>query len=317
MLALRVWIGLGLVMAACAVIGFLIAPRSNQGLANEASVLSLAALAAVGIERLLELMWATLGSSVGGWWPLKPVVQAFATIETQTNELLGPILADAQNALKDARATAGDGSDKAKAIDGALATITADQAQFQKQLAAATSLARGSARMALLSKTSAGANESLSSIVGLAGDASAELQRRLGEAQQAIDVALTVAQSFSDNPARRIASILIGGSLGMIAAAFLGLNIFGAVLGADAGYLYAGLGVILTGFVIGLGSSPTHEVVKALQNYKEARGTTVEADLGATGGATDSTLNVSRGSQVRGMVRTPDGNQRIMLRGTQ
>ena len=317
MLALRVWIGLGLVMVACAVIGFVVAPRSNEGLADQASVLSLAALAAVGIERLLELMWATLGSSVGGWWPLKPVVQAFATIEAQTNELLGPIVADAQKALQAARAKAGDGSDTAKKIDAALATITADQAVFTKQLAAASSLAKGSERMALLAKASAGANESLSSIVGLAGDASADIQRRLAEAQQAIDVALTVAQSFSDNPARRIASILIGGSLGMIAAAFLGLNIFAAVLGADAGYLYAGLGVILTGFVIGLGSSPTHEVVKALQNYKEARGTTVEADLGATGGATDSTLNVSRGSQVRGMVRTPDGNQRIMLRGTQ
>jgi hypothetical protein len=315
MLTLRVWAGLGLLMAACAVIGFIVAPRSNAGLPDQASVLSLAAMAAVGIERLLELIWATLGSSLGGWWPLKPVVQAFSTVETQTNALLGPILTDTQNELQKAKVEVGKVNGDTSQIDAALAQITDGQTEFQKQLEAAQSLAPGSERLALLAKVAASANGALSSAVTTTGAISAEVQRRLSEAQQAIDVALTVAQSFSDNPARRIASILIGGSLGMLAAALLGLNIFSAVLGTQAGYLYAGLGVILTGFVIGLGSSPTHEVVKALQNYKEARGITVQADISPTSGSSAGSLTVTRGLAARDVDPQSTGSERIMLRG--
>ncbi|HEY7025722.1 MAG TPA: hypothetical protein VH371_12265 [Candidatus Limnocylindrales bacterium] len=317
MLTLRVWIGLGAFLVACAAVGFVVAPRSNAGIPDQASVLSLAAMVAVGIERLIELAWTTLGGTLGGWWPLKPVVDAFSTVETQTNALLGPILADTQKRLEEARAAAKAGTDKAKQVDAALADVKAGQVDLNKQLAVAQSLAPGSERLALLAGIATGANDSLTSALDLAGETSAEIQLRLAQAQQAVDVAMTVAQSFSDNPARRITSILVGGSLGMLAAAFLGLNIFAAVLGPDAGYLGAGLGVIVTGFIIGLGSSPTHEAVKALQNYKATKGTMVEADVSAKGGDPKTSLTVSRGVQIRGIAPQPDGTRRIMLRGTQ
>jgi hypothetical protein len=145
-----------------------------------------------------------------------------------------------------------------------------------KKFETAHKLAPGSERLALLAAISTDFSKLLKEATDLASKTSKEAQDAIKKSDEAIGLSMTVAESFTDNPARRVASILIGGGLGMIAAGFLGLNIFSAVLGAGANDLAAGLGVILTGFVIGLGSSPLHEVVKALQNYKESQGEMIE-----------------------------------------
>jgi len=285
-LSIRVFFVLAAFLVAAAVFGFVIAPRSNVGFADDAAVLAFAALVAVGIERILELTWTLLGQSrLGGWWPLKQLAEVFDTVEKESNALLGPLLAQTQDALKAAQKLPGVGADLVKQIDAALADLQTQKDTYQKKFDTAHKLAPGSERLALLAQISTDFSKLLTDAADAATKGTQEAKDAIKKSDEAIGLSMTVAESFTDNPARRVASILIGGGLGMIAAGFLGLNIFSAVLGAEAGYLAAGLGVILTGFVIGLGSSPVHEVVKALQNYKESHGEMIE-----TGGTGDGKI---------------------------
>lgn len=92
--------------------------------------------------------------------------------------------------------------------------------------------------------------------------------------------------SFTDNPARKLASLAIGALLGLAVAGFMGLNLFLAALDEPSD-LFAGVGgIMLTGIIIGFGANPTHEVIKALQGRKpstltpgSAPGTGVSADI--------------------------------------
>jgi hypothetical protein len=79
--------------------------------------------------------------------------------------------------------------------------------------------------------------------------------------------------TFKDNPARRLISIVIGAILGLVVAGFMRLDIVAAAGGIEFGNngLGNGLGVAITGLLVGLGSSPTHEAVRALQKYKESK----------------------------------------------
>ena len=75
MLSVRVFLVLAAFLVAAAILGLYIAPQSNVGFADDASVLAFAALVAVGIERILELTWTLLGQSGSaaggrsGSWP--------------------------------------------------------------------------------------------------------------------------------------------------------------------------------------------------------------------------------------------------------
>jgi hypothetical protein len=85
----------------------------------------------------------------------------------------------------------------------------------------------------------------------------------------------------NDNPARRLISILVGSFLGLLAAGILGLDLIGATLGenpwgtgADQPWLdhaLPNLGAAVTGLVMGLGATPTHELIKTLQETKKNR----------------------------------------------
>ena len=190
------------------------------------------------------------------------------------------------------------GSAELKRLDEALALVADQKAAYTKRLAAARQLAPSSERLALIAGISADVSAFLASAVDATEKGSAEVKKTISAVDETVGLAMSVAESFSDNPARRVASILIGGGLGMIAASFVGLNIFSSVLGAEAGYLAAGLGVILTGFVVGLGSSPFHEVVKALQNYKKSRAPSVDTTPGDPAAAVMTTN--SRSFKLRG-----------------
>lgn len=277
MLSVRVFLVLATFLVAAAAIGLYIAPQSNAGFADEASVLAFAALVAVGIERILELTWTLLGQSrLGGWWPLKQLAEVFDTVEKESNALLGPLVAQAEEALTAARKGLGAGEALAKQIDTALADLQTQKETYQKKFETAHKLAPGSERLALLAQISTDFSKLLTDATDVPDKAAQLAKDAIKKADEAVGLSMTVAESFTDNPARRVASILIGGGLGMIAAGFMGLNIFSAILGTEANGLAAGLGVIVTGFVIGLGSSPFHEVVKALQNYKESQGEMIE-----------------------------------------
>jgi hypothetical protein len=100
-------------------------------------------------------------------------------------------------------------------------------------------------------------------------DKSPELHRALKTAQASVDGMQNFLVSFKDNPGRRLISLFLGAIMGVIVAGAFGLDVFKAVLGG-AGQSNMGH-ILVTGVMVGLGSSPTHEVIRAIQEYKKSR----------------------------------------------
>jgi hypothetical protein len=98
---------------------------------------------------------------------------------------------------------------------------------------------------------------------------SEELRRALNTAKATIDGMQDFLASFKDNPGRRLISIFVGAMIGVIVAGAFGLDVFRAVLD-NQGTRNIGH-ILVTGVMIGLGSSPTHEVIRAIQEYKKNR----------------------------------------------
>lgn len=76
-----------------------------------------------------------------------------------------------------------------------------------------------------------------------------------------------VIASVSDNPGKRLLSLQLGALIGLFVAVLIPLDLFTAVLHPSE--RASVLGVVVTGIVMGLGSSPTHELIKSLQQYKD------------------------------------------------
>jgi len=79
--------------------------------------------------------------------------------------------------------------------------------------------------------------------------------------------------TFKDNPARRLFSICLGSLIGVIIAGALGLDAVQATQGTPLPSYIIGIfpnaGTAVTGVVVGLGASPTHELIKMLQEAKQ------------------------------------------------
>ena len=136
----------------------------------------------------------------------------------------------------------------------------------------------GSARLARVGEINTAMTTFLHGIHTQSLTYTAGAQGLLATTGEAADRASAIIASFQDNPARRLAALVLGASIGVLVAAGVGLNLFAATLvgpdgsTSDLPRLVAGtFGVLLTGVVIGLGSAPTHEVVKSLQTYKDSR----------------------------------------------
>jgi hypothetical protein len=306
---------LGLVLLSGA-IAYAVNPGVNAGFADSKTVLAFATIVAVGIERLIELWWTLVSQAqrLGGWWPLSQIAGSVATLEEQTNKLLKPIFDDVKTGLETAKATLEKGSDELKVVDAELAKLSAARGNLDARLGAAMTLAPGSSRFALTTQVATDAAQMLADAAAAGGTASKKAAKLVDDAAGAAAIATTIVATFDDNPARRVASILLGASAGMLVAGFVGLNIFAAILEHGAGLAGGPIGVLLTGIVIGLGSNPTHEVIKSLQTYKESRKPSAAAAL--TAGQSVGSMNLERASGVRELnVRSADRMVR-MARGS-
>lgn len=280
----RVWaFFLGFVVLS-GVLGAWLSPETNAGFADGASVIAFVTLVAVGIERLIELCWTLLGQAqkFGGWWPLNQIATSVATVEQETNKLLTPVFQTVKTSLESFRTTLPNGSNESKDIEKQLTMIQTACENLQARLGAAQKLAPGSSRFEITTHIAVDAASVLSSAATRAGEWGNAATQAVDDAAQATSIATMIVSSFRDNPARRIASILLGAGAGMLVAGFMGLNLFSAVLGQGAGLAAGVVGVLLTGIVVGLGSSPTHEIIKSLQDYKESRKKSSNAALAPT-----------------------------------
>jgi hypothetical protein len=287
----RVSIILTAIFIMSAVVAALVAPqRANRGFADAASVLAFIGLAAVAIERSIEGMYTLLSGRLGQWWPLKLIRAEFDTFESHTDDLLGPILRTTLAGLGTAHDAAAAGSADALALQHKIDEITTTGLRLKTQFDdVRQKLVPGSDRLARVGEVNAQITDTLRQAQALATAATHDAGEALRVASDGAERAALIISSIQDNPARRLASLALGASLGMLVAGMAGLNLFAAALVGDSSDVTAlpplvagGFGVVLTGIVIGLGSAPTHEVVRSLQAYKETR---VGGDLLMSAGA--------------------------------
>jgi len=301
-MALTVWASfLGFVV----ITGFLgawLSPDVNAGFKDSTSVIVVVTSVAVGIERLIEMFWIVLGQAnrFGGWWPLSQVVTAVATVEAQTNELLTPVFEQVQADLKLASAALGKGSDDLQKlrVEQKLEELESAREHLHARLRSAQTLAPGSSRFALITQIGSEAARLLGNAATLGGKVTRDTAHAIDKAAEASSIATTVVSSFGDNPARRLASVFLGAGAGMFIAGLMGLNLFAAVLGQDT--RLAGLaGILATGVIVGLGSNPTHEIVKSLQSYKESRKPVAAAAVAPSSIADEvMMINLAPGSEI-------------------
>ncbi len=263
------WVmGLGVALIALAsVAAAVLGPKELAVFESSAAALTLIGGAAVMIERVIEIFWTVMGGLVGTFWPLAPVTRQVRTFVAQLDESLKPFHETALTELQSIVAQKGQFSSEAQKA--------ADEIQVLKQ------------RFDELRKN-APDNERAQLIAAAAAQHVAYFEKKykhllpdLSAAAGVADLAINGLQnflaSFKDNPGRRLLSLFMGAALGLLLADALGLDMIQAALDVPREeQRFSQLNVILTGLVIGLGSSPTHEVVKAIQEYKKSlKGTNV------------------------------------------
>lgn len=253
----------------------LLKPGPEITTANAAAVLALVTAGSVGIERVVESFWTIVGmTKLGNWWPLNPIGVRLDAFVDSLNKQLTPFYKAAAEATKEASSVSDEvkrglknGHEYLEKLDTHIEDL--------KQLEPGNPLARESA---------AGASQT---VVGLK-QLYPHLESYASEANRALAGVNEFVQTFQDNPARRLMSLYAGAVLGLIFAGVLGLDaiqaalgqkvLTGTQLGVYINEALPNLGTAVTGIVIGLGASPTHEVIKILQKTKERRKEEVQAN---------------------------------------
>jgi hypothetical protein len=323
-LAKKFWAGLVLLVAVCAVAAWLVAAKANAGFKDAASVLTFVGMVAIGIERILELGWTAIGNSrLGAYWPMKQIAEAVKTVEDETDKVLGEAVLQARQTLEAAKNAAGTGAERLKEISDKLSELTSAESELKAKLGNARRLAPGSSRLMLVSEVTTLGTKAIENATKLTDGVLKDGQQVAHSAAQATDLALEIVTALQENPAKRVMSILVGAALGMLVASFMGLNIFLAVLDSEAALMAGTLGVLVTGVVMGLGSAPTHEIIKGLQRYKESRGSAEVVPSPKTAGDDSATedfpvrgMNVMGNRRGAGMTDGRSSRKQFVIRTT-
>jgi hypothetical protein len=218
--------------------------------------------AAVGIERLLEAFWTFMGGVVGTYWPLNVINKQVETLVTDLDSALKPFHEDALKNIQALKAAGNKTADELKKLNDAENEIGNLKARFDE----IKNLAPDNQRVQLLT---AAASQNVAVLQEKFGDFLDDADRVKTVANTAINGVQDFLSSFKDNPGRRLISIYFGAILGVIVAGLFGLDLFGAASGDAA--VHGRWSVLLTGVIIGLGSNPTHEVIRAIQEFKKTQ----------------------------------------------
>jgi hypothetical protein len=256
-------IGFALILGFALYVGFSVG-TPNAAFQDAAAVLAFITGAAVGIERTIEGGWSVVDLISPGW----PDAGAIGKRLNTTNQTLKSIIADVNNALefvsnnvKDGKTYVDNAGEQLKTLQHALDQLKGTTAKNPNLLN-------------LLSR----AQDALTAIQAI--DKSVEVA--VGAAPSVLADLASFLATFKESPIRRLISLFFGVVIGLGLARLFNLDLIQAILQPTTNtsggkptlsviFLYPGLGVVLTGLVIGLGSGPTHEAIKALQSYKQSQ----------------------------------------------
>ena len=266
-------VGLFFVLVAAALDALFGHPINPTTAAAATGVLAVASGAALAIERALELFWNLVDQlATNPSTPFDGPAKRLAKFATQLGEMVKPAIDEAKRIVDaaDTKAlTAGadfnDLKGRVENLDGQLQAIV-------------------------------GGGDPGPVIESLK-DGLDQLKSKLADphARASVVAAAAVVQSadeligrLANDPGRTVMSLLGGATIGILVAGVLGLDVIHAALAAppppvntfltssDLGsWLRQGpsawnLGLIASGLAIGLGSNPLHELVKAIQDYKQS-----------------------------------------------
>jgi hypothetical protein len=255
------------------------APTPNQGFNNSAAVLAVVGATALGIERLLEVIWTIVGQR-NSKWP-----KGFATeVNSSLNGLddqLKLFFAGVTVQLDSYRKAAEDLRDTKDAAIKYINSVEAQIAAAQKAVGELGGMAPDNKRVEYVRSLVAQVAGAVQQAATVAHATDKEfLTPTYDGIMAAIAGVKDFVSTFEDNPGRRLISLGAGAILGVSVAGYLGLDLFHAILdetGTNAAQAMAigfdptrlSWGVALTGLVMGLGSNPTHEVIKAVTEFKK------------------------------------------------
>ncbi|HYR07174.1 MAG TPA: hypothetical protein VEQ60_05385, partial [Longimicrobium sp.] len=290
------WLTVALIVAL--VLVYFLAPASNARFKDAAAALAFITGAAVAIERIIEGFWTFVGGVSSGYWPLNRIREQVNQLESELDTALGDTVTDAAAALAAAGKTAGE-------VALATADLNNRLVQTKAGLAKIRSLAPDNQRAQMLAtlaakhlayvqskypdvekatKAAAATIDGLQDFVASFKDnpgrrmISLYLGAMLGlavagsfgldvfeAAMQAPPVA-AVQQPAQTNPREGAAVQELSGdqSAGPRDTEAVATNSKEPSRGKR-------WQIILTGLIMGLGSSPTHEVIRAIQEYKKTR----------------------------------------------
>jgi hypothetical protein len=230
--------------------------------AGAASTLTFVTGASVAIERVLEGMWNFLGSRIGTYWPMTSISREVHELENELAHAMLPFHDPVAAGLQAAQSTAA-------AAPGVLTAFDNDLARMRQRFDDIRQHAPSNQRMQLLAAAS---SQSVNYLVTKYDAALPSLRQSVALADTAISGMQDFLATFKDNPGRRLISLYMGALLGLGLAALFQLDVFAALLDPGTyGHVGPGLRIAFTGILIGLGSSPTHEVIQALQQFKQGQ----------------------------------------------
>jgi hypothetical protein len=248
-------------VAAILVIAFLVLTLGKAADTSKASagagVLALVTALAVGIERVLEAFWTLVDRlAKNPSWP-------FSSDAELMNNLADQLSSKVKAPLEEVNKFLGSADDDAN-------KLLNDKPQIQDQV----NKLLDSVNKVLSGQEDPKSWRRLNALqVGL-GD----LKKQLGSAGTGANLTLAVStldtlygwiDSLLMNPGRKIMSLFAGSLVGLVAAWLFGLDLVHAALNVapPPGWAW---GMALTGIVVGLGANPTHELIHAIQSYKQS-----------------------------------------------
>lgn len=225
--------------------------QTTPGLRDAAAALTIIASVSVGIERVLEGFWTYIGLTRNSWWPLNVISQEINTIASNLDQILEPFYQQLTKAVEDAK--------------------NAEQ-WSQEQLNAANKEIMDFQNFIVRLKSLAPGSQQATAIASIISQQVSNFQQKYKTLDNEATIAKLAISDFanfvvtpSDNLGRRFISLFLGIYLGLVVAGVLGLDLLQSIFTTSLAFH---LGIILTGLVMGLGSSPTHEVIQVLQNWK-------------------------------------------------
>lgn len=229
---------------------------------DAATTLAFIGGAAMGIERVLEAFWTFMGGVVGTYWPLNAINKQVQTLVGDLDSALKPFHEEALKKIHTLRDAGNKTAAELKKLDEAENEIGKLKARFDE----IKKLAPDNQRVQLLT---AAASQNVAFLKEKFGDLLTDADRATKVANTAIGGLQDFLASFKDNPGRRLISIYFGVILGLIVAGLFGLDVFAAA--SNSSSKNPEWMVLLTGVIIGLGSNPTHEVIRAIQEFKKGQ----------------------------------------------